>query len=40
MAKNKLDLDAEEFLDRVSENVVNARKAKGFSQLQLATEMG
>jgi transcriptional regulator with XRE-family HTH domain len=40
MAKNELDLEAEEFLDRVSANVVNARKAKGFSQLQLATEMG
>jgi transcriptional regulator with XRE-family HTH domain len=40
MAKNELDLEAEQFLDRVSVNVVNARKAKGFSQLQLATEMG
>lgn len=40
MAKNELDLEAEEFLDRVSSNVVKARKAKGFSQLQLATEMG
>jgi transcriptional regulator with XRE-family HTH domain len=40
MAKNELDLEAEEFLDRVSANVVKARKAKGFSQLQLATEMG
>ncbi len=40
MAKNELDLEAEQFLDRVSANVVNARKAKGFSQLQLATEMG
>ncbi|MDD2781949.1 helix-turn-helix transcriptional regulator [Sulfuricurvum sp.] len=40
MAKNELDLEAEQFLDRVSANVVKARKAKGFSQLQLATEMG
>jgi transcriptional regulator with XRE-family HTH domain len=40
MAKNELDLEAEKFLDRVSANVVKARKAKGFSQLQLATEMG
>jgi transcriptional regulator with XRE-family HTH domain len=40
MAKNELELEAEQFLDRVSANVVKARKAKGFSQLQLATEMG
>ncbi|MDD3597778.1 helix-turn-helix transcriptional regulator [Sulfuricurvum sp.] len=40
MAKNELDLEAEQFLDRVSANVVKARKSKGFSQLQLATEMG
>lgn len=40
MAKNELDLDAEEFLNRVSANVVKARKNKGLSQLQLATEMG
>ena len=37
---NELDKEAELFLDRVSANVVKARKHKGLSQLQLATEMG
>lgn len=37
---NELDKEAELFLNRVSSNVIKARQAKGFSQLQLATEMG
>lgn len=36
----QLDTEANELLDLVSSNVVKFRKAKGYSQLKLATEMG
>ena len=35
-----LDFEANEFLDLISNNVINIRKQKGYSQLKLATEMG
>lgn len=35
-----LDIEAKDFLDLISKNVVKIRKEKGFSQLKLATEMG
>lgn len=35
-----LDIEANEFLDLISNNVVKARKEKGYSQLKLATEIG
>lgn len=38
--KNEFLLESEAFLDLVSANVVKARISKGFSQLQIATEMG
>lgn len=38
--KDQLDIEANELLDLISSNVVNFRKAKGYSQLKLATEMG
>jgi transcriptional regulator with XRE-family HTH domain len=37
---NQLDEEALELLDLISNNVARLRKEKGFSQLQLATEMG
>ena len=37
---DKLDVEAIALLDSISENVSKFRKEKGFSQLQLATEMG
>lgn len=36
----QLDTEANELLDLISSNVVKFRKAKGYSQLKLATEMG
>lgn len=36
----QLDTEASELLDTISSNVVKFRKAKGYSQLKLATEMG
>ena len=36
----QLDTEANELLDLISSNVVKLRKAKGYSQLKLATEMG
>jgi transcriptional regulator with XRE-family HTH domain len=36
----QLDIEANELLDLISSNVVKFRKAKGYSQLKLATEMG
>ena len=36
----QLDIEAEKLLDVISSNVVKIRKAKGYSQLKLATEMG
>lgn len=36
----QLDIEAEKLLDVISSNVVRIRKAKGYSQLKLATEMG
>ena len=37
---NQLDEEALKLLDLISNNVARLRKEKGFSQLQLATEMG
>jgi transcriptional regulator with XRE-family HTH domain len=37
---NQLDKEASKLLDLISNNVARLRKEKGFSQLQLATEMG
>lgn len=37
---NQLDEEALKLLDLISDNVARLRKEKGFSQLQLATEMG
>lgn len=36
----QLDIEANALLDLISANVVKFRKAKGYSQLKLATEMG
>ncbi|MBS4067955.1 MAG: helix-turn-helix transcriptional regulator [Sulfurimonas sp.] len=36
----QLDIEADELLNVISSNVVKIRKAKGYSQLKLATEMG
>ncbi|MDD5372211.1 MAG: helix-turn-helix transcriptional regulator [Sulfurimonas sp.] len=36
----QLDIEANELLNVISSNVVKIRKAKGYSQLKLATEMG
>lgn len=36
----QLDTEANELLDLISSNVITFRKAKGYSQLTLATEMG
>lgn len=36
----QLDTEASELLDLISSNVVKFRKAKGYSQLKLAKEMG
>ena len=38
--KKILDNESIEYLDTISKNVIEARKAKGISQLKLATEMG
>ena len=37
---DQLDTEANELLDLISSNLVKFRKAKGYSQLKLATEMG
>ncbi len=38
--QNELEKEAEIVLDRISSNVAKIRKEKGFSQLQLAVEIG
>lgn len=37
---DQLDIEASQLLDKISENVARIRKEKGYSQLQLAIEMG
>lgn len=37
---DQLESEAKQLLDLISTNVIRYRKAKGYSQLKLATEMG
>lgn len=40
MTDNNLDIYSEVILDTISKNVVKYRKLKGYSQMQLALEIG
>ena len=40
MVDNDLDIHSEIILDTISKNVIKYRKLKGYSQMQLALEIG